>query len=685
MKPASQYFSLCLPIEPASTTNILWVRFIIFTLIGWYILSHDYTVFADAPDSVLNIYPALAHGYLHNNYALTPPFLIDLVSFHWLHWVLPLPSAKMLTIIQITSALACFATAFLGRGPYSIFAATAVISFLYFHGFIWRSDALFDGFHLPLQIALLYWLIRPPEPGFFKSAKKQTKTEIQDICNTFMIAVLFAFVLYYFFSGFNKLVDVTLTDWFTFDLYQRTQDDVSLYLKSDYPGFTLPFVAQILFHPVTNLLVAVVYLSHLLTPLMLVNPRRYIPAFAVFYLIFHVMSAGMGVFFYSLIISWLVFLPVQRFTQSTKVMDAVTRIVKAPFIFAKTFLLNLKSPQTQVPKFLRSLNRTLQITKPSNIQTNFLMLTWIILGCVWFLIASWTKLHLILAPLTHEFWGYFFAFMHFYFAVVCFAIALVAPKIKNQWANGLYRAKFWAWAPLFMMAVAGNYFIQLEGLRDLLWGLVLLPALILWGPLGYKLIFKQKDWARFVTVVFAVLSLGIYTIPGVSLLPLSPGINGWTLQDATEDQDMWAWGLALVRDDGETAWLSNNLTKPNYYPERYFRGMIRDEKLHHVLPPPEKTEDIAAHKKTKWDNLTAWYKRRYERAWPYLQEGRFPHQKYLGNFALPTHNPAKNNPEYYLDFPPDRVVNIMPQLIIYDRKTAAIKEVHTYPSDYTPP
>lgn len=58
--------------------------------------------------------------------------------------------------------------------------------------------------------------------------------------------------------------------------------------------------------------VPLVYISHLLTPIMFFDRRR-IPVFWNFYMLFHVSTILVSVLFAGLVMMWLIFLPIRRF------------------------------------------------------------------------------------------------------------------------------------------------------------------------------------------------------------------------------------------------------------------------------------------------------------------------------------------------------------------------------------
>ena len=83
-----------------STSEITYVRVILYTIVLYKLLSRDFSNFGYIPEELLNFYPI--NHYTQDIRDLTGfKFIVDLLTFHWLHWFIDFPSVKQLEIIQL--------------------------------------------------------------------------------------------------------------------------------------------------------------------------------------------------------------------------------------------------------------------------------------------------------------------------------------------------------------------------------------------------------------------------------------------------------------------------------------------------------------------------------------------------------------------------------------------------------
>jgi hypothetical protein len=274
------------------------------------LLSRDFSVFGFAPEWVLNIYPfetfAAAKGYAY----LGRKCVVDLVTFHWVHWILPVPGTAFLRGIQWLATGLCMTVVLFGRGPRHLFAILAFVSLTYLWGFLWRTGADVDAVFIHFQIALLYLFFREPESLIFSRNRAAISGETPGN-GAFYSLVILVFATYYFYSGVNKLVDISLSDWMRYDLLAaiRYQYELSLagYYRSVLPIFPVLDKVPML----VALFVPFVYLMELSIPLMFFH-RRLVPYYMGVFIIFHVMTWAVGIFFLGNVVIWLAFIPVRR-------------------------------------------------------------------------------------------------------------------------------------------------------------------------------------------------------------------------------------------------------------------------------------------------------------------------------------------------------------------------------------
>lgn len=312
--------------KPISEIDMGFARWIIYGFLVYKLLSRDFSSFGVLPAYLLDVYPIDVYG--KNYFALFGFWpLTDLFTFHWIHWLLPFPGERVLSAVQWLAIFACGMTAVFGRGPYRVFAISGYVLAIYLWGFLFRSGSDIDAMFLVLSAALIYC--------FSNHTERLTVTNLHLAGNErtagagwLYSAFIMSFIIYYFASGVNKLVDITVLDWFRFDLVQS----IGYELDREKLGYTVN-VPDIFSHIrhwyfLNYIGVPAVYLSHLLVPLMFFR-RSLIPGFWFFYAMFHFLASGVGILFFGNFIVWFVFLPVHRFFEPIRVRYASQGILSS--------------------------------------------------------------------------------------------------------------------------------------------------------------------------------------------------------------------------------------------------------------------------------------------------------------------------------------------------------------------
>lgn len=297
--------------EPKQAMYISWCRFIIFGFFGYRLLCSDFSIFAMAPASSMENYPWKIY-LLKDGFAfLGIKYLVDLTSFHWLHWFFAFPSVNALANIQFASFISCCLVLLFGRGPKNLFAIFSYCGIAYLWGFMWRTEADIDSVFILMQLGLIYCFLKEPEALTLRRQECQP-LQFTEESGWFYSMTLLVFIGYYFGSGLHKLTDITLIGWFEMDLLQIIQRYYQLSLVNAYN--TVPPLLHYLseFTFLNYIMTPAVYLSHLTIPYMFFK-RRLIATYFFFYIIFHYFTFGVGILFPGLLVAWLVFLPVHRF------------------------------------------------------------------------------------------------------------------------------------------------------------------------------------------------------------------------------------------------------------------------------------------------------------------------------------------------------------------------------------
>lgn len=127
---------------------------------------------------------------------------------------------------------ACLACIFWGRGKYRLIALTGTVIPLYLWGFLARSGSDIDAFTLPICIAIAYTFANNPDRLTLQSKKLAAHATSKESGQLFS-AFLMIFIIYYFTSGLNKLIHISILDWFTYDLIE----EIELYLDMRKAGY----------------------------------------------------------------------------------------------------------------------------------------------------------------------------------------------------------------------------------------------------------------------------------------------------------------------------------------------------------------------------------------------------------------------------------------------------------------
>ena len=117
------------------------------------------------------------------------------------------------------------------------------------------------------------------------------------------------FSVYYFSSGYNKLTDILLIDFFDSNLNAAIKETWILELRGFYNIPDILYTLASFNFSILNLFGPfLVYLSHLFAPLVLFD-RKWVWKFALFYLCFHFITFGVGISFLGYVIVWFVVIP----------------------------------------------------------------------------------------------------------------------------------------------------------------------------------------------------------------------------------------------------------------------------------------------------------------------------------------------------------------------------------------
>jgi hypothetical protein len=291
--------------EPVTRIYFYWIKAIIGSLYIWKLLSRDFSNVSIWPESVLAGYPV---DIYKPDYVLTTGVwpIFDISSFHFIHWVLPWPSASNLQTVQILAVLSASVFIFCSE-KYTQAAAVcfyALISYLW--GFVFRLGQDIDAVFL-IQGSLLMFAIIPAraEDQYYRNLR---------------FSILIVFVLYYFSSGINKVIDLSYIEWAKYDLVNINSSKHAAGLNEHYwlvPK--LPLSEGELARLLNFSGALITYAVHLGAPLLLFSrSTAKIVVYWGFYSLFHFMTLFVGILFTMNFFAWMLILPIYRWTNYGK-------------------------------------------------------------------------------------------------------------------------------------------------------------------------------------------------------------------------------------------------------------------------------------------------------------------------------------------------------------------------------
>lgn len=294
--------------QPNYDLNVNIARNLACLFLVYKLLSRDYGFYGTLPDEFFSYYPVSI--YKPENFILLTgiPILTDILTFHWIHVLLPYPSVFGMRLIQGICIIFLVMTAIFGRGPKRLWIIGSYALLVYLWGFLILAaqevDAIFLYFGIILVISISVYDDRPIWQWAQLASLPANKTA--GLAFSSLIAV---FAVYYFSSGFNKLTDIPLLQFFSSDILGA----IRFFTIRDLNGYieipdVLSWLSQFDIWPIDIFGPFLVYASHLGAPLVIWF-RNQIPKFALFYCAFHFLVFGVGISFTGYIFAWLLIMP----------------------------------------------------------------------------------------------------------------------------------------------------------------------------------------------------------------------------------------------------------------------------------------------------------------------------------------------------------------------------------------
>lgn len=289
---------LCAFRQPMPEFQVWQIKVVIALILVYKLLSRDFSNFALWPASVLLGYPVDIYTPDYIQITGIPP-LFDLVTFHFIHYLVPLPTEFAFNLLQYSLIFLAIVLAITPLRHTRLIACITYILCVYLWGFVYRGGQEIDAMFL-IQGALLILAIVP---------KKETYSYSGYIYS----GVLLVFIIYYFFSGLNKLIDLDLIQFFQYEL---TNINTSKHLASTLEGYHyVPMlkVSTELGWLISIFGAALTYAIHITAPLLFFNrTRSKLLFYWFFYSLFHFLTAFVGILFTANMLAWLMLFPIRN-------------------------------------------------------------------------------------------------------------------------------------------------------------------------------------------------------------------------------------------------------------------------------------------------------------------------------------------------------------------------------------
>lgn len=288
--------------ENVDIRQFYWMKFWIGLLFLWKLLSRDFGNITYWPESVLSGYPI---DIYRSGYILITgvPILFDIATLHFIHWFSFYPDPFSVQIIaMILSVLFILAPVNKTR----IVAIFLYASLIYLWGFVFRLGQDIDAVFLLLGSLFIFCLIKP----------EKNRVYYQEL----RMGILCIFVIYYFFSGFNKIVDLDYTQWIEFDLVTLNAEYARMFQKEQAYWWPLfPEVIQEISFFLSVFGALLTYIIHITAPLLLFsNSTSKMVIYIAFYLLFHFLTIYVGIFFHMNFFAWLILIPLYKIGYGTE-------------------------------------------------------------------------------------------------------------------------------------------------------------------------------------------------------------------------------------------------------------------------------------------------------------------------------------------------------------------------------
>ena len=281
--------------------NINVTRILVCFFLLWKLLSRNFDFYGYIPEDVFGRYTVDMYPITTYIRWTGTQFITDIFTMHWVHWFIERPGPELMKFIQNMSIVSVSLLAIFGRGPKRIFAFLSYLLLIYLWGNIFLLGQEIDSISLYFGMLLVICFCNYEDKPIWRIGSLFLAKKNIDAGRTISWFYLIL-VAYYFASGLRKLTDLSLVEWFKYDLIWEIEKTM---LIANITSLHVPNVFEhILFIDKWGLfLPPLVYLSHLFVPLVFFK-RNKVVYFFLFYAAFHFKTFGVGISFTGYIVVW---------------------------------------------------------------------------------------------------------------------------------------------------------------------------------------------------------------------------------------------------------------------------------------------------------------------------------------------------------------------------------------------
>jgi hypothetical protein len=245
--------------------DLVIARIFICSFMIWKLLSRDFGAFSYIPEEVFYFYPYQI--YTPDKWILWTgiPFIQDIFTMHFIHWIFPYPNSWVLQLIQVFLIVLLVTLGVYGKGWRSIILVTTYLLLIYLWGYLFLLGQEIDSVDLyfGMLLALVVGSYKDSPIWDLKSLYSAKPNLRAGRARSLLILVI---VFYYFASGTKKITDISFFEWFDYQLIEAimyhgiVSNHNALYRPDFFKIFNGHYYLNYILPPL-------VYLSHLCTPL----------------------------------------------------------------------------------------------------------------------------------------------------------------------------------------------------------------------------------------------------------------------------------------------------------------------------------------------------------------------------------------------------------------------------------